>query len=212
MNGAAGSTSKGGILGRRKRVLPEPSCYVTLWQRDGAGRPALVRCLLSEARKSVAAATLADRGNEPVKSGRNAGVLEAQKSHQPLRCRYCGARTPDAPQICTRCEQIRDRHEQQATIQSIAAEMQADPMLSWNQSRDHGWIGADKLHLQVQRTLADRERAAAAEKLKKHGPGRLDREGPAMRVSEAVAKAKRAARANFRQRSAARAEFAEAAA
>jgi excisionase family DNA binding protein len=28
----AGSTARGGILGRRKRVLPEPPLFVTLWQ------------------------------------------------------------------------------------------------------------------------------------------------------------------------------------
>ena len=72
---AAGSTAKGGILGRRKRVLPEPACYVTMWRKTANGRPALVRCLLSEARKFVAGTTLAERGNEPVKSGRNAGVF-----------------------------------------------------------------------------------------------------------------------------------------
>jgi len=77
------STVRGGILGRRKRVLPEPpdpACYVTLWQRDANGRPALVRCRLSEARKSAPGATLADCENGSVKSGRNAGVLRAQKS------------------------------------------------------------------------------------------------------------------------------------
>jgi hypothetical protein len=199
-NPNAGSTAKGGILGRRKRRLPEPASSVTMWLKTENGRPALVRCLLSEARKSVAAATLADRENEPVKSGRNAGVFEAQKSHEPLRCRYCGARTPDAPQICARCEKIRDRHEPQATIQAIADKMRADPSLSWSQARDSDmWIGDDKLYLRVQRTLANRERTAAAERFVKHGPGRLEREGPAVRVSDAVAKAKRAARAKVRQ-------------
>jgi hypothetical protein len=56
-----------------------------------------------------------------------------------------------------------------------------------------------KLYLRVQRTLANRERTAAAERFVKHGPGRLEREGPAVRVSDAVAKAKRAARAKVRQ-------------
>jgi hypothetical protein len=175
---AAGSTAKGGILGRRKRVLPEPSCYVTMWLRTADGRFEQVRCPLSEARKSVAAATLAERGNGAVKSGRNAGVLKAQKSpSRSARCRYCGA-TSESAQICPRCEEIRERHE-------AAAE---------------GWIGDDKLYLQVQRTLANRERTAAAERLAKHGPGRLEREGPAVRVSDAVAKAKRDARASFHQR------------
>ena len=181
MSTDAGSTAKGGILGRRKRRLQEPASFVTMWQKAENGRPELVRCLLSEARKYVAAATLADRENDPIKSRRNAGVLGAQKSPgrsaARARCRYCGAASESAPQICLRCEQIRERHE-------AAAE---------------GWIGDDKLYLQVQRTLANRERAAAAEQLKKHGPGRLDREGPAMRMSEAVAKAKRAARAKVRQ-------------
>jgi len=181
MSTVAGSTAKGGILGRRKRRLQEPASFVTMWQKAENGRPEPVRCLLSEARKYVAAATLADRENDPIKSRRNAGVLGAQKSPgrsaARARCRYCGAASESAPQICLRCEQIRERHE-------AAAE---------------GWIGDDKLYLQVQRTLANRERAAAAERLKKHGPGRLDREGPAMRKSEAVAKAKRAARAKVRQ-------------
>jgi hypothetical protein len=71
------------------------------------------------------------------------------------------------------------------------------------------WIGDDKLYLRVQRTLANRERTAAAERVKKHGPGRLEREGPVVKVSVAVDKAKRAARASFRQRRGAK--FAEAA-
>jgi hypothetical protein len=185
-----GSTAKGGILGRRKRVLPEPSCYVTMWRKTTNGRFEQVRCLLSEARKFVAAATLAEGGNETVKSRRNAGIFE---EHSGSRCRYCGASfaAPCGAPACPRCEQIRERHE-------AAAE---------------GWIGDDKLYLRVQRTLANRERTAAAERLAKHGPGRLEREGPAVKVSEAVATAKRFARANFRQRSAAPvAEFAEAAA
>jgi hypothetical protein len=172
----AGSTAKGGIIGRRKRVLPEPASYVTMWQ---GGQ--LVRCLLSEARKSAPEATLAECENDPVKSGRNAGVFGVRKSPEPpttLRCRYCGAAAPLGPQICTDCEKIRDRHE-------AAAE---------------GWIGDDKLYLQVQRTLANRERAEAAKRFEKHGPGRLEREGPAVRVSDAVAKAKRTARAKVRQR------------
>jgi len=168
MSTDAGSTAKGGILGRRKRRLPEPASFVTMWQKAENGRPEPVRCLLSEARKYVAAATLADRENDPVKSRRNAGVLGAQKSPgrsaARARCRYCGAASESAPQICLRCEQIRERHE-------AAAE---------------GWIGDDKLYLQVQRTLANRERAAAAEQLKKHGPGRLDREGPAMRMRRSL--------------------------
>src|SRR4029077_6151295 len=153
------------------------------------GRPELVRCLLSEARKYVAAATLADRENDPIKSRRNAGVLGAQKSPgrsaARARCRYCGAASESAPHICLRCEQILERREAAAD----------------------GWIGDDKLYLQVQRTLANRERTAAAERLAKHGPGRLEREGPAVKVSKAVEKAKRAARAKFRQPDPAGAEF-----
>jgi hypothetical protein len=194
MTARAGGTARGGILGRRKRVLPEPACCVTMWQRAGCGWPELVRCLLSEARKSVPGATLADCENGPIKSGRNAGVLRARKSSaRSPRCRYCGAASAypqGASQICTGCEKIRDRHEA-AT---------AD-----------GWVGDDKLYLRVQRTLANRERAAAAERFAKHGPGRLEREGPAVKVSEAVDKAKRAARANFRQRASGSAEFEEAA-
>ena len=169
--------AKGGILGRRKRVLPEPSCYVTMWRKTANGRFEQVRCLLSEARKSVAGIRLPKRGNDPVKSRRTAGVSEARKSRC---CRYCGARSGG---VCARCERVRDRHE-------AAAE---------------GWIGDDKLYLRVQRTLANRERTAAAERVAKHGPGRLERDGPAVKVSEAVAKAKRAAR------HATRAVFAEAA-
>jgi hypothetical protein len=127
--------------------------------------------------------------------------LRAQKSP---RCRYCGAASTGpwgAPQICTGCEKIRDRHEPQATIQTIAAAMQADPTLPWSQARDNGmWIGVDKLYLAGQRTLANRERLAAAEKVAKHGPGRLEREGARPKVSEVVDRAKLAARAQFRQR------------
>jgi hypothetical protein len=189
MSAGDSRTAKGGILGRRKRVLPEPACYVTMWRKAENGAPEQVRCLLSEARKYVAAATLPERGNETVKSRSNAGVFE---EHSGSRCRYCGASfiAPCGAPACPRCELIRERHEA------------AEPR----------WIGDDKLYLRVQRTLANRERTAAAERLAKHGPGRLEREGPAVKVSEAVAEAKRAARANFRQRSsAAGAEFPEAA-
>jgi hypothetical protein len=176
----AGSTAKGGILGRRARVLPEPSIFVTMWQ---GGQ--LVRCLLSEARKSFTAATLAERICDGVKSGRNAGVSGAQKSPaRSARCRYCGAAASTT--ICPSCEQIRERHE-------AAAE---------------GWIGDDKLYLRVQRTLANRERTAAAERFSRSGPGRLERDGPAVRVRDAVDKAKRDARASFRQSSALGAEAA----
>ena len=68
MSTDAGSTAKGGILGRRKRRLQEPASFVTMWQKAENGRPELVRCLLSEARKYVAAATLADRENDHIKS------------------------------------------------------------------------------------------------------------------------------------------------
>jgi hypothetical protein len=124
-----------------------------------------------------------------VKSRRNAGVFE---EHSGSRCRYCGASFagPREAPACPRCEQIRERHEA------------AEPR----------WIGDDKLYLRVQRTLANRERTAAAERLAKHGPGRLERDGPAVKVSEAVAKAKRTARSAARQRSNARGvAFAEAA-
>jgi len=184
MSTTAGSTAKGGILGRRKRAVPEPASFVTMWGKTADGRPELVRCRLSDARKSAAEATLAERGSDPVKTRRNARVLSP---HSAARCRYCGASIaePSGAQICPRCEEIRERHE-------AAAE---------------GWIGDDKLYLRVQRTLANRERTAAAERLAKHGPGRLEREGPAVRMSDAVAKAKRDARASFHQRSAAPAEF-----
>jgi hypothetical protein len=205
----AGSAARGGILGKRKRVLPEPPCFVTLWRRDAAGHFEQVRCLLSEARgalseaqKCAPAAALAECGNDPIKSRRNAGVSGARKSNEPprrrCRCRYCGAASAypwGALQICAHCEKIRDRHEPQATIATAPC----------------GWVGDDKLYLQVQRTLANRERTAAAERFAKHGPGRLEREGPAVRVSEAVDRARRAARANFRQRASGSAEFEEAA-
>lgn len=180
---AAGTTAKGGILGRRKRPVPEPATSVTMWMTPPDGPPALVRCALSKARKYAAGATLAERGNEPIKTRRNTGVFSPQKSTAILRCRYCGA-TSKGVQICPRCEEIRDRHEAAATAEGR-------------------WIGDDQLYLRVQRTLANRERAAAAERLAKHGPGRLEREGPAVRVSDAVAKAKRDARASFHQRSSA---------
>jgi hypothetical protein len=205
----AGPTAKGGILGRRKRVLPEVDIYVNTWRQGPDGRFEYVRCRLSEARKSVEAATVAECGNDPLKSGRNAGILRAQKSPATSakgnpRCRYCGARSAypwGAPQICAKCEKIHNRHEPQATFQTIADKMRADPSLSWNQARDsaEGWVGDDQLYLRVQRTLANRERAAAAEQFQKHGPGRLEREGPAVKVSEAIAKAKDAARAKFRR-------------
>jgi hypothetical protein len=200
----AGSTARGGILGKRKRVRPEPPSYVTMWQ---GGR--LVRCLLSEARKSTPEAALAERQNDPCKVQHFRGSPGARtspdpRSKQPPRCRYCGAASTGprgAPQICTGCEKLRDRHEPQATIPSIADKMRADPALPWSQARDSDmWIGDDKLYLRVQRTLANRERAAAAEEFQKHGPGRLEHEGPVAKVAEVVEKAKRVARAQFRQR------------
>jgi len=200
----AGSTARGGILGKRKRVRPEPPSYVTVWQ---GGR--LVRCLLSEARKSTPEAALAERQNDPCKVQHFRGSPGARtspdpRSKQPPRCRYCGAASTGprgAPQICTGCEKLRDRHEPQATIPSIADKMRADPALPWSQARDSDmWIGDDKLYLRVQRTLANRERAAAAEEFQKHGPGRLEHEGPVAKVAEVVEKAKRVARAQFRQR------------
>ena len=200
----AGSTARGGILGKRKRVRPEPPSYVTMWQ---GGR--LVRCLLSEARKSTPEAALAERQNDPCKVQHFRGSPGARtspdpRSKQPPRCRYCGAASTGprgAPQICTGCEKLRDRHEPQATIPSIADKMRADPALPWSQARDSDmWIGDDKLYLRVQRTLANRERAAAAEEFQKHGPGRLEHAGPVAKVAEVVEKAKRVARAQFRQR------------
>ena len=200
----AGSTARGGILGKRKRVRPEPPSYVTMWQ---GGR--LVRCLLSEARKSTPEAALAERQNDPCKVQHFRGSPGARtspdpRSKQPPRCRFCGAASTGprgAPQICTGCEKLRDRHEPQATIPSIADKMRADPALPWSQARDSDmWIGDDKLYLRVQRTLANRERAAAAEEFQKHGPGRLEHEGPVAKVAEVVEKAKRVARAQFRQR------------
>ena len=200
----AGSTARGGILGKRKRVRPEPPSYVTMWQ---GGR--LVRCLLSEARKSTPEAALAERQNDPCKVQHFRGSPGARtspdpRSKQPPRCRYCGAASTGprgAPQICTGCEKLRDRHEPQTTIPGIADKMRADPTLAWSQARDSEmWIGDDKLYLRVQRTLANRERAAAAEEFQKHGPGRLEHEGPVAKVAEVVEKAKRVARAQFRQR------------
>jgi hypothetical protein len=138
--------------------------------------------------------------------------LRAQKSAAPPakrnpRCRYCGAASAypwGAPQICPSCEKFSDRHEPQTTIQAIANKMRADPNLSWSQARDSDtWIGDDRVYLKVQRTLADREGGAAAERLAKHGPGRLEREGPGVKVSEAVDRAKRVARAQFRRAAAA---------
>ena len=200
----AGSTSKGGILGRRKRVLPDPPSHVTMWQ---GGR--LVRCLLSEARKSAPEAALAEGENDPRKVQHFSGSPGARTSPYPRskrlpRCRYCGASSTGlwgAPQICPGCERLRDRHEPQTTIQSIADKMRTDPTSRWSQARDSEmWIGDDKLYLRVQRTLANRERAAAAEEFQKHGPGRLEHEGPVAKVAEVVEKAKRVARAQFRQR------------
>jgi hypothetical protein len=207
----AGPTAKGGILGRRKRMQPDVDIYVNTWRQGPDGHFEYVRCRLSEARKYAEAAALAECGNDPLKAGRNTGLFRARKSpaasakgnkNEHPRCRYCGALSAypwGAPQICAGCEKIRNRYEPQATLQTIAE--RADPALSWNQARDsaEGWIGDDRLYLRVQRTLANRERAAAAEQFQKHGPGRLEREGPAVKVSEAIAKAKDAARAKFRR-------------
>jgi hypothetical protein len=215
----AGSTARGGVLGRRKRVLPEAGIYVNTWRPGPDGRFEYVRCRLSEARKYAEAAALAECGNDPLKRKADAGVLRARpasgtsakrnKNEHP-HCRYCGVLSAypwGAPQICAGCEKIRNRHEPQATLQTIADKMRADPSLSWNQARDSAVrVDDDKLYLRVQHTLANRERVAGAESLAKHGPGRFEREGPAVKVSEVVDKAKRAARAKFR-----RAEFAEAA-
>jgi hypothetical protein len=208
----AGPTAKGGILGRRKRMQPEADIYVSVWLPRADGHFEYVRCRLSEARKYAEAAALAECGNDPLKAGRNTGLFRARKSpaasakgnkNEHPRCRYCGALSAypwGAPQICAGCEKIRNRHEPQATLQTIADKMRADPSLSWNQARDSAVrVDDDKLYLRVQHTLANRERVAGAERVAKHGPGRLEREGPAVKVSEAVDKAKRAARAKFRR-------------
>jgi hypothetical protein len=47
----AGSTGRGGVLGRRKRVLPEAAINVNTWRQGPDGRFEYVRCPLSEARK-----------------------------------------------------------------------------------------------------------------------------------------------------------------
>ena len=79
--------------------------------------------------------------------------------------------------------------------------MRADPTLAWNQARDSEmWIGDDALYLRVQRTLSKRERDAAADAVAKRGTGKLESDGPVVKMSEAVAKAQRAARAKFHQR------------
>jgi len=184
-----------GILGRRRRTTTPTDGLDLLKRQLTSPNPALrllaaeAQILVLEARKPEGEATLAGYENEPLKTRRNAGVLggrkpEATPAKRNPHCRYCGAASAypwGASQICPRCEKLRDRHE-------AAAE---------------GWIGDDTLYLRVQRTLANRERAAAAERLAKHGPGRLEREGPTIKVSEAVDKAKRVARAQFRRAAAA---------
>jgi hypothetical protein len=188
-----GSTARGGILGRRKRGSKEaPTDGVELLKRQLASLNPVLRQLATEAqtlaletRKTEGEATLAKCENEPLKTRRNAGVLRGRKPEAPPakrhpHCRYCGAPSAypwGAPQICAGCEKIRDRHE-------AAAE---------------GWIGDDTLYLRVQRTMANREGGVAAERLAKHGPGRLERDGPGVKMSEAVGKAKRVARAKFRR-------------
>jgi hypothetical protein len=189
-------TAQGGILGRRRRIPEAPTDGLKLLKRQLASPNPVLRQLATEAqtlvsgaRKTEGEATLAGYENEPLKTRRNAGVLggrkpEATPAKRHPHCRCCGAASAypwGASQICPRCEKLRDRHE-------AAAE---------------GWIGDDTLYLRVQRTLANRERAAAAERLAKHGPGRLEREGPAVKVSEAVDKAKHVARAQFRRAAAA---------
>ena len=52
----AGSTAREGILGRRKRLLPEPAIFVTIWRKDENGHFEQARIPLSEARK-IAGAT-----------------------------------------------------------------------------------------------------------------------------------------------------------
>jgi hypothetical protein len=109
------------------------------------------------------------------------------------KCRYCGANSTypfGAPQICASCEKIRGRHEPQTTIQDITDRMRADPTLSWSQARDSMWIGDDALYLGTIRVLAKQDRVAAAARLAKHRPGRLERDGQMVKVSEAVDKAK----------------------
>jgi hypothetical protein len=196
-------TRSGGILGRRRRPAAQTSDDGTkLLARQLAGPNPVLRQLAAEAqtlvsgaRKTEGEATLAECENEPLKTGRNAGVLggrkpEATPAKKHPRCRYCGAASAypwGAPQICAGCEKLRDRHE-------AAAE---------------GWIGDDTRYLLVHRTLANRERAAAAERVAKHGPGRLEREGPGVKMSEAVDQAKRVARAKFRRANEQLAEAAE---
>jgi len=46
----AGSTAREGILGRRKRLLPEPAIFVTIWRKDENGHFEQARIPLSEAR------------------------------------------------------------------------------------------------------------------------------------------------------------------
>jgi len=214
----AGSTAREGILGRRKRLLPEPAIFVTIWRKDENGHFEQARIPLSEARKIAGATVGAGRRNDPLQVQHFRGSPGQSEGTDPRgkrlpRCRYCGAASTGlwgAPQICTGCEKPRDRPEPQTTSPGIADKMRADPTLAWSQARDSEmWIGDDALYLRVQRTLANRERLAAAEKVDKHGSGRLEHEGPAVKVSEAVAEAQRAARAKFHHQ---RDEAAEAAA
>jgi hypothetical protein len=208
-----------GILGRRKRIPEAPTDGLNLLKRQLASPdPALrqlateAQTLVSGARKTEEGTSLADLENRYHKAGSTPGFRGGQKSvptsaKKGPRCRYCGAASAypwGAPQICPRCEKLRDRHEPQTTIQTIADKMRADPTLSSSQARDSDtWIGDDRVYLKVQRTLTNRERAAAAEKLAKHGPGRLEREGPPIKISEVVDRAKRVARAQFRRAAAA---------
>jgi hypothetical protein len=208
-------TRSGGILGRRRPAAQTSDDGTKLLARQLAGPNPVLRQLAAEAQTLVSGArkakeepTLARCGNRVLKTRRNAGVLGAQKSGAPStkkhpHCRYCGAASAypwGAPQICPRCERLRDRHEPQTTIQAIADKMRANPALPWSQTRASDTrIGDDRVYLKVHRTLANREDGAAAERLAKHGPGRLEREGPTVKVSEAVDKAKRVARAQFRR-------------
>jgi hypothetical protein len=168
-----------GILGRRRRT-PPPTDGLDLLKRQMTRLDPVLRRVAAEASASSSAggeATLANSENRYVKARRNPHVLGAQNRKAPHpHCRYCGAAFSGAwgaPQICAGCEKIRDRHE-------LAA---------------GEWIGDDTRYLRVHRTLANRERAAAAERVAKHGPGRLEREGPGVKMSEAVDQAKRVARA-----------------
>jgi hypothetical protein len=213
------------ILGRRRHTPKQSDDGTKLLARQLAGPNPVLRQLATEAqtlvsgaRKTEEGTSLADLENRYLKAGSTPGFRGGQKSVAPSakkgpRCRYCGAASAypwGASQICPRCERLRDRHEPQTTIQAIADKMRANPALPWSQARaSDTWVDDDTLYLRVQPTLANRERAAAAERVAKHGPGQLEREGPGVKMSEAVDQAKRVARAKFRRANEQLAEAAE---